>query len=426
MFKILSLFDGISALQVALNNIGIKDYSYYASEIDKYAIKVTQGNYPNTIQLGDIRDISFGEMEIYEKFLMLSRRKKTLGIRTSKFECWHEIPSIDLLCGGSPCQDLSISKQNRQGLKGERSGLFYEYVRILKEIKPKFFILENVASMPKDAKNTITQELYNIEPTLLNSSLVTAQQRKRLFWVGRLQEDGSYAKVEIEQPQDKNIFLQDILGSGASHQDKAHTLTATYNKAVIWNTLEKKQRTMIFEPTGCALRGRYNENGKVEQKLEIREDSKANCITTVSKDSLVVTPILYNQYNQRTLKEKSGTLTTSSNCRTAISGQVVVEPIVIEHIEKGGQAQRIYSVAGKSVCLSANSGDQGARTGLYKIDLPDGEYSVRKLTPTECEKLQGFPIDYTNHVSNTQRYKALGNSFTVPIIEHILQTIFQK
>ena len=397
MLNILSLFDGISALQVALNNIGIKDYSYYASEIDKYAIKVTQSNYPNTIQLGDVKNITFNIND-----------------------------GVDILCGGSPCQDLSISKQNRQGLKGERSGLFYEYVRILKEVKPKFFILENVASMPKDAKNTITQELYNIEPILLNSALVSAQQRKRLFWVGELQNDGTYEKVEIEQPQDKNIFLQAILGSGTSHQDKAHTLTASYNKAVIWNTLEKKQRTMIFESTGCALRGRYNENGDVEQKLEIREDSKANCITTVSKDSLVIEPILYNQYNQRTLKEKSGTLSTSSNCRTAISGQVVVSPVRIGHFGKGGQGERIYSINGKSICLSANGGGMGAKTGLYKIDLPDGNYEVRKLTPIECERLQTFPDNYTNYVSNTQRYKALGNSFTVSIMEHILQTILKR
>ena len=126
MLKILSLFDGISALQVAVNNIGIKDYSYYASEIDKYAIKVTQSNYPNTIQLGDVKKIRFTESH-----------------------------NIDILCGGFPCQDLSISKKNRKGLDGERSGLFYECVRILKETKPKFFIFENVASMPKDAKNTI-------------------------------------------------------------------------------------------------------------------------------------------------------------------------------------------------------------------------------------------------------------------------------
>lgn len=396
MLKILSLFDGISALQVALNNIGIKDYSYYASEIDKYAIKVTQSNYPNTIQLGDVKKIRFTEND-----------------------------NIDILCGGFPCQDLSISKKNRKGLNGERSGLFYECIRILKETKPKFFIFENVASMPKDAKNTITQELYNIEPILLNSALVSAQQRKRLFWVGELQDNGTYKKVEIEQPQDKNIFLQDILETGLPYQEKCHTLTASYFKCVIQNTLEKKQRTMIFEPIGCALRGRYNENGDVEQKLEIREDSKANCITTVSKDSLIIKPILYNQYNQMTLKEKSATLSTNSNCRTAISGQVVVSPVRIGYYGKGGQGERIYSINGKSICLSANGGGIGAKTGLYKIDLPDGDYEVRKLTPIECERLQTFPDDYTNHVSNTQRYKALGNSFTISIIEHILQTLLK-
>lgn len=127
--KILSLFDGISIAQQALKNIGIIPEVYYASEIDKYAIQITQKNFPDTIQLGSV-----------------------VGLKVD-FQ-------PDLLVGGSPCQDLSIAKKNREGLSGSRSSLFYEYVRILKEVKPKYFILENVNSMPKEAKETITKELF--------------------------------------------------------------------------------------------------------------------------------------------------------------------------------------------------------------------------------------------------------------------------
>lgn len=335
--KVLSLFDGISACQQAFKNLGIEfdgiNNVYFSSEIDKYAIQVTQKNFPNIIQLGDVKNLSYTNSTLSGTFNAIDCLRVAENIK------------IDLLCGGSPCQDLSIAKKNRKGLSGERSGLFFEYVRILKEVNPKFFILENVASMSKESKELISKELFNIEPVLINSSLLTAQQRKRLYWVGKLQQDGTYKKVEIEQPQDKRILLKDILESGLAYQEKSHSLTASYNGAVFWNSLEKKQRTMV------------------------------------------------------------------------------AEPIRIGHLNKGSQGDRIYSIKGKSVNLSANGGGRGAKTGLYKIDLPDGDYLIRKLTPIECERLQGFKENYTSILSNTQRYKALGNSFTVPVIEHILKKI---
>jgi DNA-cytosine methyltransferase len=131
--KILSLFDGISIAQQALKELNIPVEKYYASEIDKYAISITQKNFPNTIQLGSVTDIK-GE----------------------------DFTDIDLIIGGSPCQDLSIAKKNREGLSGSRSGLFYEFVRLIKEVKPKYFVLENVNSMPKEAKIIITRELFNL------------------------------------------------------------------------------------------------------------------------------------------------------------------------------------------------------------------------------------------------------------------------
>lgn len=177
--KIISLFDGISCARVALDRAGINVESYYASEIDKYAIQISQKNYPDIKHIGSVTDIVA-----------------------------HTEP-FDLLIGGSPCQDLSIAKSGRKGLDGERSGLFYEYVRILKENEPEYFILENVASMSKESKDKIS-EVLGVEPIMINASLVSAQNRKRLFWVGKLVGD-KYEKVEIPQPEDRGILLKDIL-----------------------------------------------------------------------------------------------------------------------------------------------------------------------------------------------------------------------
>ena len=353
--KILSLFDGISALQQAFKNLGIefdgKDNVYFSSEIDKYAIQITQKNFPNTKQLGDIKELFTTD----EGFENVKKNESLYKSVLNQLPEWRhketlelEKNNIDLLSFGFPCQDISIAKQDRKGLAGDRSGLFYEALRILKEVKPKFFLAENVASMSKEVKEEITKELFGIEPVLLNSALLTAQTRKRLFWIGKLQENRTYKKIEISEPEDKGILLKDILESGNTYQGKSYALTASYNGAIFWNTLEKKQRTMILEP------------------------------------------------------------------------------IRLGHFNKGGQGDRIYSVEGKSICLSANGGGRGGKTGIYKIDLPDGEYSVRKLTVNECCRLQGFPDNFCDNVSATQGYKALGNSFTIPIIEHILKVIYEK
>jgi len=178
--NVLSCFDGISCAQVALERANIKVNKYYSSEIDKNAIQITQKNYPNTIQLGNIVDLHLNE-------------------------------KIDLMIGGSPCQDLSKSNTScRLGLNGAKSGLFYEFVRLLNEIKPKYFILENVASMQETEKEKITNALFGIQPIMINAALVSAQQRQRYFWVGKL-ENERYIKINITQPKDKKIYVKDIL-----------------------------------------------------------------------------------------------------------------------------------------------------------------------------------------------------------------------
>ena len=182
--NVLSLFDGISCGQIALNRVGIEYDNYYASEIDKYAIQVTQHNYPNTIQLGDITEL------------------KT-----------DTLPQIDLLFGGSPCQSFSRAGDG-SGFDG-KSKLFWEFVRILNEVKPKYFLLENVV-MKKEFEDVITQHM-GVEPILINSNLVSAQNRKRLYWTNI---------PNIEQPEDKNIKMSDIILSGqhiiVSNQKKTH------------------------------------------------------------------------------------------------------------------------------------------------------------------------------------------------------------
>jgi DNA (cytosine-5)-methyltransferase 3A len=286
--NVLSLFDGIAGGKVALERAGIKINKYYASEIDKYAIQVAMENHPDIIQLGDVKNIKSDDL-----------------------------PEIDLLIGGSPCQGFSVAGK-RLNFNDQRSQLFFEYVRLLKEVKPKYFLLENVR-MKKEWQDIISN-LLGVEPICINSALLSAQQRKRLYWTNI---------KEIKQPQDKNILLQDILESGITYQDKSYCLTSSYNGAVFWNTLERKQRTMI------------------------------------------------------------------------------AEPVRLGHLNKGGQGDRIYSVQGKSVCISANGGGRGAKTGLYKIDLPDGDYIIRKLTPVECERLQTFEDGYTEkglHIHSPKLY----------------------
>ena len=311
--KVLSLFDGISCARVALERAGIPVELYYASEVDKYAIQISQKNWPEIIQCGDVK-----------------RDFKVVAMN-----------DIDLLIGGSPCQDLSIAKKDRKGLKGERSGLFWEYVRILKEVKPKYFILENVASMPQKDKDIISETL-GVQPVMINASLVSAQNRKRLFWVGRLDEFGKYKQVEISQPEDKGILLKDILlPETYTEFDKSHSLTKSYNGAVLWNSIEKSQRTMVW-----------------------------------------------------------------------------TKPIRVGHFNKGGQGQRVYSIDGKSVTLSAKGGGWGAKTGLYLI-----KNYARKLEPVECERLTGLPDNYTEGVSKNQRREVCGNAFNVDVVAHILKTI---
>ncbi len=220
--NVLSLFDGISCARVALDNAGIPVNKYYACEIEKNAIKLAQKNYADTIALGSVVDF---------KTDMITE-------------------PIDLLIGGSPCQDLSIAKKDRQGLKGDRSSLFYEYVRIKKEINPKYFILENVASMRNEDRNIISG-IMGCEPVLFNASLVSAQCRKRYFWTN----------IQFDLPDDRGILLKDILQPDADVDAKMN-IKQVLNTTAQRGINETKKLGYVGSKDHQAKRV-YSENGKL-------------------------------------------------------------------------------------------------------------------------------------------------------------------
>jgi DNA-cytosine methyltransferase len=337
--NVLSLFDGMSCGQIALDRLGIEVDKYYASEIDKYAMTIAKKNYPNILHIGDVTQVD--------------------GTKLDK---------IDLMIGGSPCQGFSFAGK-QLNFKDPRSALYFEYVRLLKETKPKYFLLENVR-MKKEFQAIITKDL-GVEPIMINSSLLSAQNRVRLYWTNI---------PNVTQPNDLGIVLKDIIEDGVTDRTKSHCLDANYFKGGnLKSYFEKHRRQLIFSkdglchvgdadlkgndsikrvyhpdgksPTlttmqgghrepkiilGGAFRGRYEDDGSIKQQLEIRSDEKTNTLTTVQKDNVVVSNATY-----------------------------------------------------------------------------------RKLTPLECERLQTVPDKYTEGVSNTQRYKMLGNGWTVDVIKHI-------
>lgn len=291
-----------------------------------------------------------------------------------------------MIIGGSPCQDLSRAKVDGKGLQWERSGLFFEFVRLLKEVKPKYFLLENVASMKNSDKEIITNTLKEIFPDtechLINSALVSAQNRKRYYWTNI---------PNIVQPEDKNILLQDVLQPD-----------------------DEISENFILSDV-ASFRATTNKRSRLVKEWEQKTWT-----------------ILANQWKQST----------------------DMVSIRVGQFNSGGQWDRVYSPEGKSVSLSANGGWRWAKTGLYAIKQKPRGFNVgkfferksptltsnsweqnnhiadanekvviRKLTPIECERLQTLPDNYTEWISNTQRYKTIWNWWTVDIIAHIFSFI---
>lgn len=320
--NVLSLFDGMSCGRIALDRAGIKVDKYYASEIDKYAQIVSEKNYPEIIRLGDV----------------------------NTWMAW-SIEPIDLLIGGSPCQGFSFAGK-QLNFDDPRSALFFQFVNCLHHFKPKYFLLENVV-MKKEYQKVIS-DLLGVEPIMINSALVSAQNRKRLYWTNI---------PGVTPPEDKGIMLKDIIETGEVDRgitDKSFQYIVNKKGMPNLDMLRKSKcltggahsggthSDMDFV-VGGAIRGRYKidgvrQDGKMkvagltEQQLEVRADHKTNTLTSVQKDNVIVS----------------------------------------------------YD-------------------------------SVRKLTCIEYERLQTVPDNYTEGVSNSQRYKMLGNGWTIDIVSHIMK-----
>ena len=342
--NILSLFDGMACGMLAFMGLGVNVENYYAYEIDKYAIKTTEHNFPNIKQCGDVFEADFTQYK-----------------------------DIDYLIGGSPCTFWSIA-QSPDKRETTASGLgwelFSQYVRALNEAKPKYFLYENNKSMSKAIYKSIS-DTFGFEPILINSALVSAQNRNRYYWCGKRKEDGTYSKVDIPQPQDRGILLRDILeGNDLTCGEKGYTVTASYNGAVPWNTIERHQTTVEgksqtikaqYQQTSvaniCKYTSTYGASG-VAEPVGTTKDDKSYCLTSGYSNGS---------------GEKIGnyvTHTLEKGCKSMVAESVRVGALPRPNGELStSQAMRVYSTDGKSVNLCAGSGGMGGKTGLYAVPV---------------------------------------------------------
>lgn len=255
--KVLSLCDGMSIAHIALDRIGMTVDEYYAAEIKPIAIKVTKDNYPNTIHIGDVNKVKYKGGILYTE--------------NGNYNVGH----IDLMVFGSPCQSFSIAMKTdmRVGLKDKvRSGLFFECYRILKEVNPTWFLLENVASMKDEDRDFLT-ECMGVEPIRINSKLVSAALRDRYYWTNI---DG------ITQPEDKGITLQSILTSGYTDRQKARALLVSDSRPLVDKQKMlhryKKFTTLVWEEKGNDDSIRYLNQTELERCQTVPE-GYTKCLT---------------------------------------------------------------------------------------------------------------------------------------------------
>jgi len=479
--NVVSLFDGMSCLQLALNKAGIIPTKYFASEVDKYAMQVTMANFPNTIQLGDVRNVKGSD----------------LGF-------------IHILAGGSPCQSFSFAgKRKGMATKCEleilslshylelksqnfefegQSYLFWEYMRILEEVRvinPNVkFLLENVLMGEKWQK--ILTKAIGINPIRINSALLSAQNRQRLYWTNIGSEQiGFFGDLEctIPQPKDKGILLKDILETDVddkyfisskminrisrsnngekcfAENEKSMCLAAGYYKQgrdnqliTVHNTMPRSSKTGkgVTGPlsrndgkTYCLDTGNTNaieigciKFGRTDEAKKIRKESMANgkdytpfqakeitgidykkmntLVGTSSKDNLV----LLNERQSRNLKqldEKANSFLSTSWKGSQANGMTLVEDVISGTLRTHNDGKGFREVtSGKGATIPARAREDGSGKNVVSVSG-----NIRRLTPTECERLQTVPDNYTNHVSDTQRYKMLGNGWTINVIAYI-------
>lgn len=360
--KIVSLFDGMACGMLAMLGANVDVDEYYAYEIDKYAVQTATHNFPNIIECGDVFKADFTQYK-----------------------------DVDFIVGGSPCTYWSIAQKNNRETEASGLGweLFSQYVRALNEIKPRFFIYENNKSMSKAIRESIT-EAFGFDAICINSALVSAQNRQRLYWVGKRNEDGTYSKVDVRQPEDRGILLRDILDGAMdlTSKDKAWTLTASYDGAVAWNTIERSQRNMAVEHVDISNQ---------PMPVNTTNEGKAQCVrATCYKDG--IRNMVGNNIDKRTCvaeavnttpDEKSQTIKaqyqqtsvanickyTSTYGATGVAEEVADSPKQVGAMPRPNgelstsQGFRIYDVNAKTVTLKGNAGGAGGKTRLYAMPV---------------------------------------------------------
>lgn len=407
---VLSLFDGGSCGQIALQKLGVKVKIYYASEIDKYAQIVSRANFPETVYLGDVRNIDGGGLL-----------------------------KVDLMIGGSPCQSFSFAgkmkgmstksniqittldqylKCKKEGFEFEgQSYLFWEFMRLKQECNPKFFLLENVLMGEK--WQTILSRAIGLNAIMINSSLVSAQIRKRLYWtnIGAIQE-GLFGDLvcKIRTPEDKRVFLHHIIEEDVP--EKYFLKQETIDKMMVWEqrnkdngngfgmqirTPEDKAQALstgAMKSSSTFLKVGAIKFGRTEEAKEIRKKAMAK-----GKD---YTPFAKKEVREIDF-EKMNTLVTNTG-----KDNLIIQ--LNQSTESQGtqpyQQNRVYGTEGKSPALMRELAD-------HLILCED--YRIRRLTPLECARLQTMPDDYfwkdgKQLVSDTQIYKITGNGWTVDVI----------
>ena len=398
--KVLSLFDGMACGMIAMQLVGVDVESYDAYEIDKYAVRTAQHNFPMIKEHGDVFGADFTQYE-----------------------------GVDFLIGGSPCTYWSIAQtKNRETVaSGMGWELFSQYVRALHEAKPKYFIYENNKSMSKAIRSSI-DETFGFEAVLINSALVSAQTRQRLYWVGKRNPDGTYSQVSVQQPEDRGILLRDILENGVVWQEKSYNLTTRCCGAIPEDTLKRHRHTMVAEPIriGTIENDANNPTHDSKQYRVYSPDGKGVTLCgngggLGAKTGLYAVPydcdvvITENSIRCQRRDQKHSTV-QGSHVNFSDGKSQTLSPSHIPNViePKSGNTHPVYEVRNGLITIKGKQ---------YPIKLKDGYYIIRKLTVRECMRLQTVPEWYEFPVSDSQAYKMLGNGWTCEVIAHILKSL---
>lgn len=458
--KVLSLFDGMACGALALQAAGIEIESYDAFEYDVKSVNSSKG-----------RPYGFAALTASHNFPFIKQHGDVFAADFTQFK------DIDILLAGFPCTKFSIAQKKDRETKpysGEGWELFEQTWKAVCEVKPKYFLLENNKSMAKAVQQEISK-IIGFAPVLINSALVSAQHRQRIYWVGRRNPDGTYSKVNVEQPIDRGILLKDVL-DGNTDREKARSVICSIGRTTTREYFQKHQGTMTFEPVNTTADGKSqtiksqaqqtNEDNiivyaggtfgasGVAEPVNPLHSGKARCVTA-GYSNKGATHILESNYSDNPHKQQWDSVSEPVRIGTY--------PNEAKNQKKhDSQQYRIYSTEGKSVTLCGNGGGMGAKTGLYAIpvefdgDIPtkaisaadgkiyrvhkvenglitikgkqypinlaDGYYIIRKLTVSECKRLQTVPEWYEFPVSDSQAYKMLGNGWTVEVIAHLLNS----